>query len=143
MCGSKELDKSRITYMVSTLATRWKLGSLREKRIKSLLDMLILKGLWGMQMEMYEMQMNVCCGQRPNYSSLKRKWVVKSQRHSVQTNVFKEIWLKAARLSRWAKGKIFFFLFALFYNGKDLDLCKCWWWCARKEGNIEEWIKES
>lgn len=41
-------------------------------------DMLILKCLWRVHMQMSLMQLNVCCGQRPNYSSLKGKWVVQS-----------------------------------------------------------------
>ena len=58
-----------------------------------------------------QMELNVCCGQRPNYSSLKCKWVVKSHRDSMQTNVFKEIWPKVARLSK-LKG-LFVCLFVL------------------------------
>ena len=80
------------------------------------------EGLLEKQMEMYEMQLNVCCGQRPNYSSLKCKWVVKSHRDSMQTNVFKEIWPKVARLS---KLKGLFFFFGLVYNLNHLDLGKC------------------
>ena len=69
------------------------------------------EGLLEKQMEMYEMQLNVCCGQRPNYSSLKCKWVVKSHGDSMQTNVFKEIWPQVARLSK-LKG-LFVCLFVL------------------------------
>ena len=46
------------------------------------------------QMEMYEVQLNVCCQQRPNYSSLKCKWVVEITEIPCRQTCLKKFGLK-------------------------------------------------